>query len=277
MQDELSALEQRWGLALQSAQFGVWDLDVPAHRVLYSPQWKRALGYDAGAEPEPTSVWRARVHPDDLPQMLEALQAHQAGRSPHYETEFRLRRASGEYLWVLSRGCVVERDAAGQALRLVGTLTDLTDRRQAEALRIERDRAEAASQAKSALLSRMSHELRTPLNAVLGFAQLLRLRLGSPPLSTDAEALTYLSHIEHAGWHLLRLVDDVLDLTTLQGQREELTLTPVPLSVIVSDVMAGEAEAIARAGLHLRLHWPAGVAVEDVRVQAHDPRLTQVL
>ena len=86
----------------------------------------------------------------------------------------------GQWKWILSRGIVISRDAAGRPLRMVGTHTDITGAKQAEALRFERDRAAAADQAKSHFLSRVSHELRTPLNAILGFAQLLDLDAGAP-------------------------------------------------------------------------------------------------
>jgi PAS domain S-box-containing protein len=210
MQQDLLALEQRWGLALQSAGFGVWDLDVQAHRVRYSPQWKAMLGYGSSDEADSTSVWRERVHPQDLQAMLQALSSHLHGHRPAYEMEFRLRAADGSWRWVLSRGRVVERDAQGLALRAVGTLTDLSARREAEQLRAERDRALAASQAKSEFLSRMSHELRTPLNAVLGFAQLLSQRLGQ---ATVQEQQRHIAQIEQSGWHLLRLIDQLLALS----------------------------------------------------------------
>jgi PAS domain S-box-containing protein len=214
MRDELRDLESRWQLAMMSAGFGIWDLAPDEQTVHYSPQWKGMLGYDDRDERDSTATWRARVHPDDLEPMLQALQAHLEGRTAAYEKEFRLRAADGRYRFVLSRGRVVARDATGRALRVVGTLTDLTDRHQAELRRLELDRAEAASRAKLAVLGHVSHDLRTPLNAVLGFAQLLRQDLGTPEVDRQRE---YLAGIERAGWDLLELIERMLQVCERQG------------------------------------------------------------
>ena len=209
MKDAQRELENRWELAIQNAGFGVWDLDPGSQTVHYSPQWKRMLGYDDRDERDSTATWRSRVHPDDLEPMLQALEAHLEARTIAYEKEFRLRAADGHYRVVLSRGRVVARDAAGRALRVVGTLTDLTDRREEERRRLDLDRAEAASKAKLAVLGNVSHDLRTPLNAVLGFAQLLRDDLGTPELERQRE---YLAGIERAGWELLDLIERMLQV-----------------------------------------------------------------
>jgi PAS domain S-box-containing protein len=209
MGDDLRDLENRWGLAVQSAGFGVWDLDPCEQTVHYSPQWKGMLGYGVSDERDTTATWRARVHPDDLEPMLQALQAHLEARTVAYEKEFRLRAADGRYRIVMSRGRVVARDATGRALRVVGTLTDLTDRHEAEHRRLELDRAEAASRAKLAVLANVSHELRTPLNAVLGFAQLLGQDLGTPDIERQRQ---YLGAIERAGWELLELIERMLNV-----------------------------------------------------------------
>jgi PAS domain S-box-containing protein len=194
----------RWGLVEQVAGFAVWDLDIPAQQVLYSPQWKRWLGYPADDSSDPVQTWRARVHPDDLGAMVQALSTHIDGHEPSYEHEFRLRAADGSYRWVLSRGQVVARDGQGAALRAVGTLTDLTKRRQARQA-TDQDASHHASQAQQhQFWLRVSHELRTPLNAVLGFAQLLATRLGADDLPTQR---LYLAHVEKAGWQLLDLVE----------------------------------------------------------------------
>ncbi len=214
MKDDLRDLESRWGLAIQSAGFGVWDLDPCEQTVHYSPQWKGMLGYGDRDERDSTATWRARVHPDDLEPMLQALQAHLDARTVAYEREFRLRAADGRYRIVMSRGRVVARDETGRALRVVGTLTDLTDRREAEHRRLELDRAEAASRAKLAVLANVSHDLRTPLNAVLGFAQLMRQDLGTPEVERQRE---YLDGIERAGWELLELIERMLHVCERQA------------------------------------------------------------
>lgn len=214
MRDDLRDLQNRLELAIQSAGFGVWDLDPCEQTVHYSPQWKAMLGYDDRDERDSTACWRARVHPDDLEPMLQALQAHLDARSVAYEKEFRLRAADGRYRIVLSRGRVVARDTTGRALRVVGTLTDLTDRCEAEYRRLELDRAEAASRAKLAVLGHVSHDLRTPLNAVLGFAQLLRQDLGKLEVDRQRE---YLGGIERAGWELLELIERMLHVCERQG------------------------------------------------------------
>jgi PAS domain S-box-containing protein len=214
MRDDLRDFEDRWELAIQSAGFGVWDLDPCDQTVHYSPQWKAMLGYDDRNERDSVAVWRARVHSDDLEPMLQALHAHLECRNGGYEHEFRLRAADGRYRNVLSRGRVVARDATGHALRVVGTLTDLTDRHEAEHRRLELDRAEATIRAKLSVLAHASHDLRTPLNAVLGFAQLLRLDLGTPEVERQRE---YLAGIERAGWELLELIERMLHVSESQG------------------------------------------------------------
>jgi PAS domain S-box-containing protein len=196
------------------------------------------LGYEASDAPDSTATWRSRVHPDDLQPMLDALLAHLDGRRAMYEHEFRLRAADGSYRWVMSRGRVVERDARGRALRVIGTLTDISDRREAEALRLARDRAEATNRAKTEILSRVSRELRTPLNAVLGFAQLLSQRLGGPGLD---EQRRHVDHIEKAGWQLLNLIDDVLDLSRAEEGHLPLVLQPVALAQLLRAAVAASA------------------------------------
>jgi PAS domain S-box-containing protein len=269
MQDELKNLERRWGLALQTARFGVWDLDPRNERVHYSPQWKAMLGYGAVDEADTTATWRARVHPEDLQAMLSALGAHLDGGSDAYECEFRLRAADGSYRWVLSRGRVVQADAAGLALRMVGTLTDVTDRHEIESLRLARDRAEAANRAKSEFLSRMSHELRTPLNAVLGFAQLLSMRVDA----ADADALRYARHIEQAGWHLLAMINDVLDLSRAEAGTLGLQITAVPLAPLWQEVL----DMMAPLAAPRRVAMRTGALAPQVAVLADRTRLKQVL
>jgi PAS domain-containing protein len=120
--------EERWHVALRNAVFGIWDLDPRGEKVRYSPAWKARLGFAPGDGPDSTALWRSRVHPDDFNPMLRALRLHLGGYTAVYESRFRLRAGNFRYVSVLSRGRVVERDARGDAVRMIGTMVDLTQR-----------------------------------------------------------------------------------------------------------------------------------------------------
>lgn len=196
--------QERWRLALEGASFGVWDLDPRAEQVHYSPPWKARLGLPPVDAPDSTAFWRERVHPDDLAPMLNALRSHIDGFTPAYEMQFRLRGGGAGWRKVLSRGRVVERDAGGQALRLVGTMVDLSGR----------PSQPGAGPADRVQRSRLSHELRTPLHAILGLSYLLSQRIGESPAD---EQRRHLAAIEEAGRHLLERVDDLLDIAARDG------------------------------------------------------------
>ena len=127
MRRALSESEERFNLAMQGANDGLWDYDLVANSVYYSPRWKAMLGageQEIGNSPE---VWRNRLHPDDLEATEKALADHLEGRSPSFETTVRLRPRQGHYLWVLTRGLAV-RNPGGKAIRVVGTISDITKR-----------------------------------------------------------------------------------------------------------------------------------------------------
>lgn len=120
--------ELRWRTAVEQGRFGVWDLDPGLDIVHYSPRWKEHMGFADVTAADSTSFWRCRVHPEDLAPMLKALRSHLDGFRPGYEAKFRIRSNGSGYRLMLSRGLAVERDSQGKALRMVGTMVDLTDR-----------------------------------------------------------------------------------------------------------------------------------------------------
>lgn len=124
--------EQRWQFALEGVEDGLWDWDYPTGEVFFSERWHTMLGYVPGEIPGHVSSWAKLVHPDDLPKVMDVLQAHLEGFTPTYVCEHRCRHKNGNWVWILDRGKVVMRNAAGQPLRVVGTHTDMSDRRAAE-------------------------------------------------------------------------------------------------------------------------------------------------
>lgn len=113
---------------MEEGELGIWDLRLDLETVHYSPQWKQRLGFPEPHSADSTHFWRCRVHPEDLQPMLAAIRAHAAGGQPGYEAVFRLRSNGSGYRRVHSRGRVIERNAEGRALRMVGTMVDLTER-----------------------------------------------------------------------------------------------------------------------------------------------------
>lgn len=124
-------MNQHWVKHLEDAGYGVWDWDLDADRVNYSKRWKSILGYDEDEIGELFSEFQSRVHPDDLEGLLVNFNEHLAGITPAFVHEFRIQAKDQSYRWVVSQGSVLERDAHGKALRLVGIHQDITESKRA--------------------------------------------------------------------------------------------------------------------------------------------------
>lgn len=120
-------------LVLLGSNLGTWDWDVPSGEVAFNERWAEMLGYELDEIEPHVRAWEHLVHPEDMPRVDAALQAHLEGRSDSYETEHRLRHKSGRWVWVLDKGRVIQRDAEGRPLRVSGTHLDISRRRSVEA------------------------------------------------------------------------------------------------------------------------------------------------
>ena len=129
----VEASENRWNFALESARQGVWDLHVRENKSFHSPMWKALLGYGKDELTDEANVWRELIHPDDREHVEKADAEHLAGRAAFFECEFRMRHKDGHWVWILDRGQIIERDAEGRPTRIIGTHTDITSRKEAEA------------------------------------------------------------------------------------------------------------------------------------------------
>jgi len=139
--ERLIESESRWQFALTGAGDGVWDWNVHTGRVFFSTQWKAMLGYDDDEIGDGLEEWDSRVHPDDKARCYEDLDRHFRGDSPIFQNEHRLLCRDGSYRWILDRGKVLERTSDGKPLRVMGTHSDITDRKRTEdALRESKER-----------------------------------------------------------------------------------------------------------------------------------------
>jgi PAS domain S-box-containing protein len=146
-EQKLKDSEARWQFALESSNQGVWDWDIISGKVFYSSRWKSMLGLNEEEVSDSLEEWSKRVHPDDLMEAMDNIHKHFGGEAPFYQSEHRVKNRAGEYLWVLDRGMVVERDSHGQPVRMIGTHFDMTERKLIENRLRENERLLADSQA----------------------------------------------------------------------------------------------------------------------------------
>jgi diguanylate cyclase (GGDEF)-like protein/PAS domain S-box-containing protein len=129
--NQLAHSEERWKFALEGNDAGVWDWDLTTNRVFYSHRWKSMLGLSDDEVRDGVDECETRVHPDDLDQLMADLERHLRGETQSYQSEHRVRHKDGRYLWILDRGKIVKRAADGSPMRMIGTHTDITARRDA--------------------------------------------------------------------------------------------------------------------------------------------------
>lgn len=122
---------ERWLLAIQGCNDGIWDWNPGTGEVFFSERWKSMLGYAPAEIGNHVDEWISRVHPDDLPWVMATVQQHLRGETPLYQSEHRIRHRLGHYLWILDRG-QAQFNAASEPIRMTGSHTDVTERRQME-------------------------------------------------------------------------------------------------------------------------------------------------
>lgn len=122
----LEESEFRWKYAVDGSGDGLWDWNIKNNEVYFSKRWKEMLGFKEDEVLNDFNSWKSRVHPDDVQGALHSIQEHLCGKSSYYSNEHRIRSKSGEYIWVLGRGVIVEKNEFDEPLRMIGTQTDIT-------------------------------------------------------------------------------------------------------------------------------------------------------
>jgi PAS domain S-box-containing protein len=123
--------EERCQYALKGSNDGVWDWNLLTNEVYFSPRWKSMLGFEEDEIGDRVDEWASRVHPDEIETVTAIIQDHLSGKTPFYVSEHRVKCKDGSYKWILDRGQAF-RDGNGRAIRMVGTHTDITERKELE-------------------------------------------------------------------------------------------------------------------------------------------------
>ena len=160
--ERLRLSEERYALAERAVQDGVWDWDITNSVTYLSPQWKAMFGFSEDELPNSITTFFERIHPDDWPAVTKALDRHFAGQEP-FHMEFRMRYRDDNYRWVLARGEAL-RNEDGDVIRMVGALSDITDRKQLD----ERIRETQKLEALGLLTGGLAHDFNNLLGIIIG-------------------------------------------------------------------------------------------------------------
>jgi len=274
MNQDPQPLEQaRIQRAADASGDGYWERDLRTDKLWYSSRFNEILGFAPGAAPNDLKSTRARIHPDDLPRYVADHDAAVA-RLGRFAYEIRYLDAVGQWRWMRGR-CQVFADDSGRAAWVTGVVTEVQALKQEQLEREQRQQkleelvrvrtaglqfalsqaelrqheAERANLAKSRFLAHMSHEIRTPLNGVLGLTE-LALRAATSP-----EQRRFLETAHDSGQSLLRLINDVLDLSRIEAGHVELKLRAFDPSELLAAAMRGLLSMTRRRELLMVYDW----------------------
>jgi PAS domain S-box-containing protein len=230
-QELLRESEQRLTLASTSGEVGVWDLDLITDQAWRSVQHDRIFGYQSLLPQWSQEVFFKHVVPEDRELVQQRFE--EAFRTGHLEFECRIVRVDQAMHWISAKG-EVSRNQQGQPIRMMGVVTDVSERKRAEAekgkfmdrlaasnreLELRNREVERVTKLKSKFLASMSHELRTPLNAIVGFSDLLAEQTAG---QLNDKQKRFVGHIKQGSAHLLQLINDILDLSKIEAGQLEL-------------------------------------------------------
>ena len=206
--EALRKSEERWNFALEGANDGVWDWNFQAGEVLYSKRWKEMFGYAESDIGNTTAEWLERVHPDDLADVGTTIELHLYTQTAPPSIEYRFRCKDGSWKWTLGRGMVVNRSADGKPLRLVGTNSDISERKLIEAELVHsKEAAEASREQVASLLDNSGQgflSFGVSLMVEAEYSRACETMLGLSPAGLDVAQVLFVDDLAKAD--LLRAI-----------------------------------------------------------------------
>ena len=255
MTRELRESREQLALAIEGSGQVMFDWNITTGRVVLGAQWSEITGGGSTARSTTVEELMALVHPEDLEQVRQQSRDLVRGSSPAYQVEHRVKTTTG-WRWISSRAKVVERDAAGRALRVAGANLDITESKEIERLKAE-------------FVSTVSHELRTPLTALIGALGLLDRQVAG---KLAADAAMFLGMARQNSERLAMLINNILDIEKIESGRMEFRLDAVAIRPLLERAVTLNTPYAEKLGVRFEM----GVA-DDAIVSGDADRLLQVL
>mgnify|MGYP000305890012 CR=1 FL=1 len=226
--------EERYQLAIQGSNDGIWDWNIEENDLYLSPRLSSMMGYGQALDKKLVNADKLfidYIHSDDEEKAKKALQAHFKNDDP-LDFDFRMRVSNGHYRHFRIRGLALK-NVNGRAIRMAGSLTDITQsKQQSSALEKALQEAKGANIAKSDFLANMSHEIRTPMNGVLGSLQILK----QENLSESSKDLVEMGITSSNA--LLTIINDILDLSKIESNNISLESLPTNITTLTKSIVS---------------------------------------
>jgi PAS domain S-box-containing protein len=208
---DLLKTKERYRIATEETKVAVWERNLETNKGHADPVLFEILGYPIPKVEDSFSIWKNYIHPEDLKIIQEQNKQLKEGKIKVLDCKFRATDSNGNIRWFVDKG-VALKNAKGVTIRLIGTITDITEQQKIEEqLILAKEKAEEADNLKSTFLANMSHEIRTPMNGILGFSDLLKHEETS-----EEERNSFIDIIHQSGKQLLNIINDILDISKIE-------------------------------------------------------------
>jgi len=264
--EELRKSNIRLESAFSSGGYAWWELDYTTGQMDSSSFRYEMLGYQKNDIEQTFEWWSNLINPEDKDRVRQNFNDFASGKSDSYDVNFRMRCKNGSYTWINAKAKIVSTTSDNKPLKIIGTVQDISLIKKAEQEIINaKNAAENSNKAKSEFLANMSHEIRTPMNAIIGFSEQLSNSI------KERKQLSQINSIRSSGKNLLRIINDILDLSKIEAGKLNIDPSPISLMMVTSEIKAMFEQKVEEKGIDLQIHLsselPETILLDEVRIR----------